>query len=616
MKKFKRITAALLLVFSIIATALPLSSPVTAATLVYSKESNSGTRDVVCVTLEGTGASKYYTGNYTYDKLDDLSEDALFDALQKLMRDTHTNISVYNDCRDMATKVDSEKNNGKITLLYTSYQATTAEYGNTGSNGWNREHVWPKSLGGNSTKGGGADMHHIRPADAIVNSTRNNNKYGNATGGKAVYGKKPAEGCLGGYLSGGYYEPNDNVKGDVARICLYMYVRWNSDWGCDSLTKVFESVEVLLEWCELDPVDTWEMGRNEVIGAIQGNRNVFIDYPELAWLMLGYDIPEGMTTPSGKASAGDPSCKHSSTEVRNKSEATCGKDGYSGDKHCKACGKKMSTGTVIKATGKHTFGDWTTSNGQQTRTCSVCKKVETKACTHKNTEIRNAVSPTCNKEGYSGDTYCKDCNTKVASGTKIGPTNEHNYEAWKTEGDKQVSTCTVCGTAGERPIPDCAHASSEVIGAIEPTCGGEGYTGDTCCKDCGALMSEGAPIPATGDHKNTFLQNETKATCGSEGYSGDTYCNDCNKVVTEGQVLPATGEHFLVEGEVISEPTKKNNGLRMDKCVNCDHIEGIVLPATGSDNTTVIIIIAAVSVAVIAAAVIVTVIVIKNKRAR
>ncbi|MBO5040899.1 MAG: endonuclease [Clostridia bacterium] len=612
MKNFKRISAALLLVFALIITALPFSTPASAATLVYSKESNSGTRDVVCITLEGTGASKYYTGNYTYDKLDDLSEDALFDALQELMTETHTYLSTYNDCHYKADLTDCEENNGKVTLIYTSYQATMAQW-----NGWNREHVWPKSLGGKDDKDrtGGADMHHIRPSDKGVNSSRGNKKYGNSNGGNKKYGTDPAVGVLGGTYNNTYFEPNDNVKGDVARICLYMYVRWNSDWGCDSLNKVFESVEVLLEWCELDPVDTWEMGRNEVIGAIQGNRNVFIDYPELAWLMLGYDIPEGMTTPSGKASAGDPSCKHTSTEIKNKSDATCGKDGYTGDTHCKDCGKKMSTGTVIKATGNHKFGSWTTVNGKQTRTCSVCKTVETKNCEHKNTEIRNALSPTCAKEGYSGDTYCKDCNTKTASGAKIDPTNEHNYEVWKTEGNKQISSCTVCGNAGERPIPECDHLTSEVVGALSPTCGGEGYTGDTCCKDCGALIASGTSIPATGEHKNTVLQNEKKPTCGEGGYSGDTYCNDCKKVVKQGNELPETGEHFLVEGEIISEPTKDKDGLRMDKCVNCGYVEGVVLPKTGSDNTAVIIIIAVVA-AVALVAVVITVIVVKKKKAK
>jgi len=68
---------------------------------------------------------------------------------------------------------------------------------------------------------------------------------------------------------------------------------------------VFQSVDVLLEWCEMDPVDTWEMGRNEVIEDIQGNRNVFIDYPEYAWLIYGRDIPDDMTTPSGMAKDGN-----------------------------------------------------------------------------------------------------------------------------------------------------------------------------------------------------------------------------------------------------------------------------------------------------------------------
>ncbi len=540
MKNFKRISAALLLVFALIVTALPFSTPASAATLVYSKESNSGTRHVICTTLEGTSAGSYYTGNYTYDKLDDLSENALFNALQKLMTDTHTYLSTYNDCHYKADLTDCEANNGKVTLIYTGYQATMSQW-----NGWNREHVWPKSLGGGDDKDktGGADLHHIRPSDAGVNSSRGNKKYGYSNGGSEKLGTNPAVGVLGGTYNKTYFEPNDNVKGDVARICLYMYVRWNSDWGCDNLNKVFESVEVLLEWCEMDPVDTWEMGRNEVIGKIQGNRNVFIDYPELAWLMLGYDIPAGMTTPSGKASAGDPSCKHTSTEIRNKSEATCGKDGYTGDK------------------------------------------------------------------------YCKDCNAKLASGIKIGATGQHNYGAWETVGDKQVSTCTVCGKAGERPVPECDHSETEIVGAYEPTCGSEGYTGDTSCKECGSVIAEGTPIPPTYDHKNTERRGAVAPTCEANGTEGDLYCTDCGSRISLGAVILATGEHFLVEGEVISEPTKDKDGLRMDKCVNCDYIEGVVLPKTGSDNTTVIIIIA-VAAAVALAAVLVTVIVIKKKKAK
>ena len=260
-------------------------------------------------------------------------------------------------------------------------------------NGWNREHVWPQSLGGNNTSGGGADLHHIRPSDAVVNSTRGNKKYGNADGGKTVYGSNPATGYLGGTY-GTYFEPNDNVKGDVARICLYVYVRWNSNWGAANITNVFQSIDVLLEWCALDPVDTWEMGRNEVVQDIQGNRNVFIDYPEYAWLIFGREVPDNITTPSGEAKEGnsgnnggnsgtvtpdpDPVCKHSITEVRNIVAATCHTEGYTGDTYCKSCNEKLSSGTSVPTTNAHNFGEWMLKDDGVTyyRTCGDCGEVQ------------------------------------------------------------------------------------------------------------------------------------------------------------------------------------------------------------------------------------------------
>ena len=183
----------------------------------------------------------------------------------------------------MVFKVDCERNDTThATTLYTSYSMTSSDWSPTWS--CNREHVWPQSHGGGNTSGGGADLHHIRPSQAGVNSDRGNTPYGEGSG---------------------YYEPADNVKGDVARIVLYVHVRWDSDWGASNIKSVFQSVDVLLEWCELDPVDTWEMGRNEVVQAIQGNRNVFIDYPELAWQMYGKAVPEDMQTPSGAALNGN-----------------------------------------------------------------------------------------------------------------------------------------------------------------------------------------------------------------------------------------------------------------------------------------------------------------------
>ena len=290
---FKNAVALLLAVVFLLSAYVPTSAAGQPSS--YSSSSNSGTRDVVCTSLNGTGAEDYYTGEYDYDNLTTMSASLLLSTLRTLMTSTHTRNSSYDDCKNMATKTDCEANNGKITMIYTSYQGTSGQY--NGGNGWNREHVWPKSLGGFETTGPGADLHHIRPSENQTNSDRGNKKYGNVSGGSTSKGN--LSGLVGG-KSSGYYEPLDNAKGDVARICLYMYVRYGGSYSkCSSITNVFQSVDVLLAWCALDPVDTWEMGRNEVIEAYQGNRNVFIDYPELAWILFGKTAPSDMTTPSG-----------------------------------------------------------------------------------------------------------------------------------------------------------------------------------------------------------------------------------------------------------------------------------------------------------------------------
>ena len=472
----------------------------------YSTEYNSGQRDVVCTTLDGTSAASYYTGSYTYDRLSELSADSLKSNLSTLMKNTHKKTSSYNDCRDMADQTDCENEDGRVLLLYTSYSATMSQW-----NGWNREHVWPQSLGGGNTSGGGADLHHIRPSDAVVNSTRGNKKYGNTNGGTAKYGSNPASGYLGGYYNSSYFEPLDNVKGDVARICLYVWVRWGSSWGADSITEVFQSVDVLLEWCELDPVDTWEMGRNEVVGAYQGNRNVFIDYPEYAWLIFGREVPDDMVTPSGEAMSGAVSCAHTNTEIRNKTDVTCTTDGNTGDTYCKDCGKLIKSGTVTAAKG-HII------------------------------TIKNQTSATCTVDGYSGDKYCTVCNTKVSSGASI-PAG-HTWSAWQDYPDEGVRRreCTVCNATQSQELtaPKCTHTSTELRGVQTATCGASGYTGDTYCKDCGEKLKSGEVVSATAAHSwsDPVVTVEPTAEKNGEGVSTCQSCGESKTVVIEYTETP------------------------------------------------------------------------------
>ncbi len=292
---------------------------------------NIGTRHEVCTALSSQ-AEAYYTGEYTYDMLSALqggnescletADSELFYKLHELMTDTMTNLVTYNGKQDGLQvywpSTDANDGSSVPVLFYSDYIGGK----------FNREHVWPKTCASFYQSDGGCDLHHLRPTDPDVNSTRSDNTMGNVREKIYPYSTKFYNGQPVLYYDirysqngcSGLVEVNDNIKGDVARIFLYVYVRWeernlfendpnpkqaDNDKGGNNGLKVIESLETLLQWCENDPVDTWEMSRNDQTENVQGNRNVFIDYPEFAWLLFGQDIPDDMPTPSGAASDTD-----------------------------------------------------------------------------------------------------------------------------------------------------------------------------------------------------------------------------------------------------------------------------------------------------------------------
>ncbi|MFQ6703899.1 MAG: endonuclease I family protein [Alphaproteobacteria bacterium] len=175
------------------------------------------------------------------------------------------------------TDVDPENNNN-IILFYGHVSVSNA------SSNWNREHVWPKSLGWFNESGAGSDVHHLRPENEGVNSTRGNMKMGKVTNGTVC---KYPDGTIAGYYGNRYFEPNDCSKGDVARIFFYMLIRYSETDSNYPITKTAQSLELMLEWHLLDPVDDLERVRNERAYQYQGNRNPFIDYPEFAEVLWG-----------------------------------------------------------------------------------------------------------------------------------------------------------------------------------------------------------------------------------------------------------------------------------------------------------------------------------------
>ncbi|MFJ4278955.1 endonuclease I family protein [Streptomyces massasporeus] len=181
-----------------------------------------------------------------------------------------------------ATDQDPNNSNNVILLYSGVSRSKSLNGGDLGD--WNREHTWAKSHGDfGEVTGPGTDLHHLRPADVQVNSIRGNKDFDN--GGSAVSGG-------GGSLTDSdSFAPRDADKGDVARMILYMAVRYDGGDGFADLepnekvnngsNPYMGKLSVLKAWNEADPPSAFEERRNQVIyDTYQHNRNPFIDHPE------------------------------------------------------------------------------------------------------------------------------------------------------------------------------------------------------------------------------------------------------------------------------------------------------------------------------------------------
>ena len=276
-----------------------------------------------------------------------------------------------------------------------------------------------------------------------------------------------------------------------------------------------------------------------------------------------------------------PATGHQHTEIRNKKEATCKAEGYTGDMYCKDCGEKLSDGKTIAKTTEHTWdaGKVTkaatcTEKGVKTYTCTVCgatKTEEIAATGHQHTEVRNKVEATCTKEGYSGDVYCTDCGTKLSSGTEIARKAHEYEERERNEANCKrngyiLFVCKVCGDEKREVLPKTDHQHTELRNKVEATCTEGGYTGDTYCTDCGEKLSSGKETPATG-HIHIGYLGKKEATCENDGYTGDAYCKDCGITLKIGKNIPALG-HTWEKKSVIS-PTYTKKGTITYICKRC-----------------------------------------------
>lgn len=231
----------------------------------------------------------------------------LKNALSVIIAKNHKQLT-YKQVWSTLTYADQDPANDKNVIeIYTG--ASISKYDNqTGGSGvgkWNREHVWAKSHGfPNESQWGYTDAHHLRPSDVGINTARSNNDFGACrdTGEEVLFNGAGT----GNYLdkTTNCWEPRDKVKGDVARMIMYMDTRYQgSDTATtqmpdlvavDRLTTTAEddapligTLCTLYEWSQLDAVDSYEQNRNNQVYKYQGNRNPFIDRPELVKEVYG-----------------------------------------------------------------------------------------------------------------------------------------------------------------------------------------------------------------------------------------------------------------------------------------------------------------------------------------
>lgn len=191
----------------------------------------------------------------------------------------------YTQVWDALKVIDADPANSANVIEFYSGRSVAKSTNGGNPDDWNREHTWPQSHGDFGTASGpGTDLHHLRPEDVTVNSTRGNKDFDN--GGSAV-----AQ-CPDCFTDADSFEPRDAVKGDVARGLMYMAVRYEGGDGFADLelnnlvngtTPYLGKISVLLAWHAADPVSAAERARNgKVYADYQGNRNPFVDHPEYA----------------------------------------------------------------------------------------------------------------------------------------------------------------------------------------------------------------------------------------------------------------------------------------------------------------------------------------------
>ena len=271
---------------------------------------------------------------------------------------------------------------------------------------------------------------------------------------------------------------------------------------------------------------------------------------------------------------------HKNTEIRGATDPTCCEAGYTGDKWCTDCNTKIESGSEISSTGNHTDvdGKWESDGTNHWHTCYFGTKFDITAhnggeatckspagcseCGHSygpldannhkgTTYLKNQKEATCFEEGYTGDTYCSDCNEKIADGQSIAKNAHNPASVWTTNEHDHWKECQTVGCGNV--IDKAAHSCGEA------TC-----VSKAVCEVCKAQYGD---VDAT-NHKHTEIRDAKPATEQEKGYTGDIWCIDCNKKIATGSEI-AMLEHKLTLVEAKDATVTEQGNIKYYYCENC-----------------------------------------------
>lgn len=271
---------------------------------------------------------------------------------------------------------------------------------------------------------------------------------------------------------------------------------------------------------------------------------------------------------------------HKNTEIRGATDPTCCEAGYTGDKWCTDCNTKIESGSEISSTGNHTDvdGKWESDGTNHWHTCyfgtkfditahnggeATCKSpAECSECGHSygpldannhkgTTYLKNQKEATCFEEGYTGDTYCSDCNEKIADGQSIAKNAHNPASVWTTNEHDHWKECQTVGCGNV--IDKAAHSGGEA------TC-----VSKAVCEVCKAQYGD----VDVANHKHTEIRDAKPATEQEKGYTGDKWCTDCNKKIATGSEI-AMLEHKLTLVEAKDAAVTEQGNIKYYYCENC-----------------------------------------------